>query len=134
MNKPENVQVLILLLHVLILENDANQHLSDWASTLKVQQLVLCIHVRKANKINNTTEIMRREEITRAEIGQYSFPFQIKDPLLIIEFIIIYAIMKIATFKDYTNKLCYLLNSDCLGTWAFCLRLCLLVLHVEPSC
>lgn len=55
----------------------------SWAGTLKVLKPPLCIHIRKANKINNFTEIIR-DEIIRVEIVQYSFPLQVQDPLVII--------------------------------------------------
>lgn len=54
-----------------------------WAGKLKALEPALCIHKRKANKINNSTEIIR-EEIIRVEIVQYSFSLQIQDPLVII--------------------------------------------------
>lgn len=55
----------------------------SWADRLKVLEPVLCIHSRKANKINKSTEIIG-EVIIRVEIVQYGFSLQIQDPLSII--------------------------------------------------
>lgn len=105
----------------------------SWAGTLKVLEPALCIHIRKANKINNSTKIVR-EEIIRAEIVQYSFSLQIQDPLVIIQFIIICTIAEIATFKYCTSNLCCLLHFDGLCITGILSKAgFLLVLHVEPS-